>query len=105
MFPMNPVWAMRDPGWYELLERLEANPAAATSLERWYPAKSGAAWTDRRFGFGYDATSKLVSLAQTEVFSARSLRPRARLCFEDLRRSRTDPSRRIRSKWTMLNVS
>ena len=52
-----------------------------------------------------DATLKLVSLAQNEVFSAHSLRPSARLCFQDLRKSGTDPSRQIRSQWTMVNVS
>jgi len=48
---------------------------------------------------------KVLELAQNEVFSARSLRPSEPLCFEDLRRSGSDLSRRIRPKWTMLNVS
>jgi WD40 repeat protein len=44
--------------------------------------------------------TNLETRRASEVCSARSP-----LCFEDLRRSRTDPSRRIRSNWTTLNVS
>ena len=64
----------------------------------------GSVETNHWFGSA-QATLKLVSLAQNEVVSARSLRPSAHLCFEDLRRSGTDLSRHIRSDSTMLHVS
>ena len=57
--------------------------------------------TDQWFGSA-QATLKLVSLAQNEVFSARSWTG-DHLCTKS--RGLTDPSRQKSSKWTMLNVS
>merc|ERR1712139_45949 len=39
---MNPVGAVRDSGWYEVLEALKSNPEACTNLMKaWYPKESG----------------------------------------------------------------
>lgn len=41
VFPLNPVWPVRDPGWFAVLEALEAlasrDPQARTTLDAWYP--------------------------------------------------------------------
>jgi len=36
-FPINPVWPVRDQGWYEVLEKLEEEPTARACLESWFP--------------------------------------------------------------------
>jgi len=40
-FPLNPVWSVRDPGWYEVLTALQANPEGSRNLKSWYPSESG----------------------------------------------------------------
>lgn len=40
-FPLNPVWLVRDPGWYEVLEALQANEETAGVLSAWFPPESG----------------------------------------------------------------
>jgi CRP-like cAMP-binding protein len=40
-FPVNPVWPIRDPGWYDVFAALKANPNSKQALESWYPASSG----------------------------------------------------------------
>lgn len=34
-FPINPVWPLRDPGWYEVLHALKANSAESANLAAW----------------------------------------------------------------------
>jgi len=40
-FPLNPVWAVRDKGWYAVLQALRNNPNASKCLAAWYPPDSG----------------------------------------------------------------
>jgi len=40
-FPLNPVWPIRDPGWYEIYEALLDNEETAEAYESWYPPESG----------------------------------------------------------------
>merc|ERR1712050_644686 len=40
-FPLNPVWPVRDKGWYEVLQALRGNPLTTQPLSCWYPAKYG----------------------------------------------------------------
>eukprot|EP00928_Gymnodinium_smaydae_P020198 TRINITY_DN17811_c0_g3_i1.p1 TRINITY_DN17811_c0_g3~~TRINITY_DN17811_c0_g3_i1.p1 ORF type:complete len:867 (+),score=146.38 TRINITY_DN17811_c0_g3_i1:128-2728(+) len=40
-FPLNPVWPLRDPGWYEVLEALRKGPDHKVTIESWYPQESG----------------------------------------------------------------
>lgn len=40
-FPVNPVWLVRDEGWYEVIEELEKTEAGRRSLELYYPSGSG----------------------------------------------------------------
>lgn len=40
-FPLNPVWPVRDVGWYEILDALKSNPKAMQSLNAWFPPESG----------------------------------------------------------------
>lgn len=35
-FPLNPMWPVRDPGWFEVLETLEASEAAKSCLASWF---------------------------------------------------------------------
>jgi len=35
-FPINPVWPLRDPGWYEVLHALKANGAESANLAAWF---------------------------------------------------------------------
>jgi CRP-like cAMP-binding protein len=36
-FPLNPVWAVRDIGWYEVLAALRSNITTSPILQAWYP--------------------------------------------------------------------
>ena len=40
-FPLNPVWPIRDKGWYAVLEALKKTPDGPTNLAAWYPPESG----------------------------------------------------------------
>jgi len=42
-FPLNPVWPVRDPGWYEVWTALRNSPSAQINLAAWYPEESGVA--------------------------------------------------------------
>lgn len=41
VFPLNPVWPVRDKGWYDVLEALRAHPATKELFATWYPGDSG----------------------------------------------------------------
>jgi len=41
LFPLNPVWPVRDIGWYEVLEVVRRQPAAAQAIKAWYPEDAG----------------------------------------------------------------
>jgi len=41
IFPLNPVWAIRDKGWYEVLQAMRKNPDAASALAAWDPPGAG----------------------------------------------------------------
>eukprot|EP00931_Biecheleriopsis_adriatica_P069567 TRINITY_DN4339_c0_g1_i1.p1 TRINITY_DN4339_c0_g1~~TRINITY_DN4339_c0_g1_i1.p1 ORF type:complete len:804 (+),score=167.65 TRINITY_DN4339_c0_g1_i1:38-2413(+) len=36
-FPLNPVWPVRDKGWFEILQALAATPTGAKDLASWLP--------------------------------------------------------------------
>jgi len=40
-FPLNPVWPVRDKGWYDVFQALRRNAAANECLAAWYPPGSG----------------------------------------------------------------
>jgi hypothetical protein len=40
-FPINPVWPIRDPGWYDVLAAVKQNPDNSQPLNAWYPESSG----------------------------------------------------------------
>jgi len=40
-FPLNPVWPVRDTGWYEVFNALEENPLTRSHFSSWYPPGSG----------------------------------------------------------------
>ena len=40
-FPINPVWPIRDKGWYEVFQALQKNDEAASNLASWFPPDSG----------------------------------------------------------------
>ncbi|CAL1171962.1 unnamed protein product [Cladocopium goreaui] len=40
-FPMNPVWPVRDEGWYEVFNALVKSPDAQDCLAAWFPKESG----------------------------------------------------------------
>jgi len=39
-FPLNPVWLVRDSGWYEIFTELQAHESTARALAAWYPPGS-----------------------------------------------------------------
>ena len=39
-FPINLVWPIRDPGWYEVLQALRANADGQANLPCWFPPES-----------------------------------------------------------------
>lgn len=41
LFPLNPVWPVRDQGWYEVLQTMRKNPEAADAMKAWYPEFGG----------------------------------------------------------------
>ena len=36
-FPLNPVWPVRDPGWYEVFTALRRREDVCKALHAWYP--------------------------------------------------------------------
>jgi len=40
-FPLNPVWPVRDPGWYEILMALRKKEEAKAAMLAWYPSQAG----------------------------------------------------------------
>jgi len=40
-FPINPIWPVRDQGWFDVLNALQGNPEAAKNLKSWFPPESG----------------------------------------------------------------
>ena len=40
-FPINPVWPVRDVGWFEVLQALQRGPESAENLNAWFPPDSG----------------------------------------------------------------
>lgn len=40
-FPLNAVWPVRDPGWYQVLQALEKSEAAKPCMLAWYPPEVG----------------------------------------------------------------
>jgi len=41
VFPLNPIWPVRDPGWYEVLDALQVSVEAQDALNAWYPPEAG----------------------------------------------------------------
>merc|ERR1712110_516064 len=39
-FPLNPVWPVRDPGWYDVLSALRSSAASEEHLRAWYPSSA-----------------------------------------------------------------
>ena len=39
-FPLNPVWAVRDVGWYEVLQALQQHKEASENFRSWLPPAS-----------------------------------------------------------------
>lgn len=40
-FPINPVWPVRDRGWFEVMRALQQQAEPAANLNAWFPAESG----------------------------------------------------------------
>jgi hypothetical protein len=36
-FPLNPLWPIRDEGWYQVFQALRSSPTAQQSLAAWFP--------------------------------------------------------------------
>lgn len=41
VFPMNPVWLVRDNGWFEIVEKLQQTEAGQKALAKYFPPTSG----------------------------------------------------------------
>ncbi|CAJ1346184.1 unnamed protein product [Effrenium voratum] len=39
--PLNPIWCVRDPGWFDVLQAQMESPFCKAALEAWYPPQSG----------------------------------------------------------------
>merc|ERR1712039_290923 len=39
-FPLNPVWPVRDRGWYDVLQALRNSGPAQASLRSWFPPEA-----------------------------------------------------------------
>mmetsp|Transcript_128775 Transcript_128775/g.222263 ORF Transcript_128775/g.222263 Transcript_128775/m.222263 type:complete len:943 (+) Transcript_128775:43-2871(+) len=73
-FPLNPIWPVRDPGWYDVLLALRANREAKENLNCWFPqekdiqSKIDAIHSRHKHGFEVQRTTlsgKSVSLEDT----------------------------------------
>jgi len=73
-FPLNPVWAVRDEGWYDVFRALMESEKARPAMYAWYPPESGlverieACHRNYQDGFRPSATSWF----QRRSFSIRS---------------------------------
>lgn len=41
IFPLNPVWAVRDQGWFDVFQAVLASSGAQKQVHSWYPPESG----------------------------------------------------------------
>merc|ERR1712100_187998 len=41
IFPLNPVWPIRDSGWMELLKAFSDNTSARNAMAAWFPPSMG----------------------------------------------------------------
>lgn len=39
-FPLNPIWPVRDAGWFEVLQALKSNPESTANMNAWFPPDS-----------------------------------------------------------------
>ena len=39
-FPLNPIWPVRDAGWFEVLQALKSNPESSANMNAWFPPDS-----------------------------------------------------------------
>lgn len=70
IFPMNPVWLVRDQGWYELYEAMKRTPEGACELSKWYgPPGSGITelieQIHREFPEGFKVDKDAVDTSQS----------------------------------------
>ena len=40
-FPLNPVWPVRDRGWYDILNALQQHSESIQNFQSWFPPSSG----------------------------------------------------------------
>ena len=40
-FPINPVWPVRDPGWYDVLQSLQRSSEQQDNMQSWFPPEAG----------------------------------------------------------------
>ncbi|CAE7457066.1 unnamed protein product [Symbiodinium natans] len=71
-FPLNPVWPVRDKGWFEVFQALRASEHGATDLQSWFPPELDYASTIEKLHAKFPEGFRLVQ---------KCLAPRACLCL------------------------
>lgn len=59
-FPINPVWPIRDPGWYEVMAAMKASKPAKGACQSWYPPESGVLEKIEKVRKAYPGGFKIV---------------------------------------------
>jgi len=67
-FPINPVWPVRDCGWYEVFSALQESSSAAQAMEAWYPKESGLrekiSSLHQKYPRGFEPMAKPMEVAE-----------------------------------------
>eukprot|EP00931_Biecheleriopsis_adriatica_P107788 TRINITY_DN82112_c0_g1_i1.p1 TRINITY_DN82112_c0_g1~~TRINITY_DN82112_c0_g1_i1.p1 ORF type:complete len:810 (+),score=138.35 TRINITY_DN82112_c0_g1_i1:86-2515(+) len=105
-FPMNPVWAVRDQGWYAIFEALRNSPSARQSFQAWYTDEVIAKIDELHLKFpkGFAADSHIPRVwtsAQTNVNDANAMEI-ADLAANEVRRIVRSRYKRVRNIIVMV---
>lgn len=77
-FPLNPIWPVRDQGWYDVFEALRQGYACKQSFNAWYPPDSGIVQKIQ------DIHSKFPSGFERSDTDEASVAPRGTIAYSDL---------------------
>jgi cAMP-dependent protein kinase regulator len=71
-FPLNPIWPVRDAGWYEVFDALRKNGSTTAAFSSWYPPEAGIVETIEALHEQFPAGFSSVKATPVESSSHRS---------------------------------
>lgn len=99
-FPLNPVWPVRDKGWYEVMAALKCNETTVKTMEAWWVPDSEIRERSEEFHKqhpeGFIVVAGSDSIEQSDLTSAE----KAEYLLEKATRSSTAPDRSSKKRGT-----